>query len=1770
MAGSFRIAEGYVEVTADQAAYDAVMQRLKSSKNTVKVGVDLVDGGALAQLTRLAQNRTTKVNIDLAGMAAFAALDGKTRDRAVKVRIDLDTTTATTRLTELTKERIVKAKVDLDSASATTRLTELTKNRTVKVTISLDEAPLARLSDRSYTASFFAQINEPAYRKAEKLLDALTKDRVVQIRANVDTRVGAQELRNLVQRQRVQIGIDVDTRVAADDIANLTRRRTMDVTANANTAEARTRLDALARDRRMNINVGVNQSALSSLSSSLGSMFSGSGSGSSGIGSLIGSLINLKTAAVFASPAVLGFGQALVQMGPAAAVGIPAVLGLATAFAAIKIGTAGVGAAIKQSFAPVSAGASAALSAAKAIEAAQRSLAKAVQAEEDAEVAAAAARVAAARAVSDAQQNLKSTVSSVADANRLAAESVAVAERDLTSAQKAARQAQLDLTQARKDAAQQLQDLNNSLTDAHLTERQDVIALADAEAQLAKDKATGAIVSTQQLAKDQLARDQAAQALEEQKIQTQRLTDQTDKANKSGVEGSVTVVTAKQAAAAAAQTAADKARALNDAEIAANRTQVDGVQKIELAERNLADMRAAQVTTAVQGARQIANAEDAVTQAAEALGQAQQSAAIKTGGLANAMAKLAPNARGFVAALVGQKAAWTALKLDVQNRLFEGLGGSFTTMARSALPALHFGLVGMSGVLNSMAKNAMGAVTNLAKAGTLKAMFSGLTEGLKPLARIPGQFITALTQISVAASPAFKKLTTAAGSAVDGIMKKLDAAFKSGRLTEVIDQAIGMVKQLGQIIGNIFSIIGSLMSAANTSGGGFLNTLKTITGAIANAFKSDAVQSGLKALFQTMALIAKTAGPLLITALKTIAPVLTALAPPVQSLVKALGSALGPIITGLGPILVVAAKAFGQLLTGFQPLIAALPQLMKPISALVSALANAAPVVGLLLIAFNPFLGIMVLLAPVLAQLVKPIGQVVTGLTPLIASLGAFAGQLGQALVPIITALAPVVVMLARTIAQLFDALGPLLPIVGQMVAALGPVLTPVLEVIGMLFKALAPVISQLGKSLLPPFLAITQTLAGVFKNMAPILADALDLLGRKGLVPIVAALGVIIGKLVSSYANQFVSMFEMLLPIIPVLIPVVVQLAQSLSQILLAIAPLLPQMLLLGAQMITRLLPAILPLLQPLADLTNAFVWLATGVITDVVMPVLSGLIGFIADLQGMLQPGIDAVTWLTTAIHDSFQWLYDVLIGHSIIPDIVNGAIRWFTGLWTAAKRIFDGLKRDVESIWNGLWNGVRGAWNWFWGGMSSALGNARGWIANTFNGIRNTVSGTWSGLWNGVSSTFGTIIGTVNKKIGDFASGAKKVFTSLRDALGTIWDGVKDKFAAPIRFVIGTVYNHGIRSMWDTIADKVGLPQLPEIKLGFNTGGVVPGDGKGDIVPAMLTPGERILSLAQVARLGGHAAIDAMVGRNDNHGPHFGIGGVVSGIVSGIGGAISGGVDWVKNIVVGGLEAAARSAISAVVQPLINRIPTGGTAAGALIKGVPQTALTGILSSLGAKDKASAAAGGGQVNYTAGSGVAQWAPQILQALSLIGQPPSWLGTVERRMNQESGGNPNVVNRWDSNWTAGTPSVGLMQVIGPTYRSNAGPFQGTGPFSYGVSVDPLANTFAGLNYAMHRYGSLSALNRPGGYDQGGILAPGATMAVNRTGRPERVLNADQTAKVDAMLSHAGSGGGVTIEQVNISGTFDFSSPASRKQAANAMVVELKEALRDFDRARR
>ena len=173
-------------------------------------------------------------------------------------------------------------------------------------------------------------------------------------------------------------------------------------------------------------------------------------------------------------------------------------------------------------------------------------------------------------------------------------------------------------------------------------------------------------------------------------------------------------------------------------------------------------------------------------------------------------------------------------------------------------------------------------------------------------------------------------------------------------------------------------------------------------------------------------------------------------------------------------------------------------------------------------------------------------------------------------------------------------------------------------------------------------------------------------------------------------------------------------------------------------------------------------------------------------------------------------------------------------------------------------------------------------------------------------------------------------------------------------------------------------------------------------------------------------------------------------------------------------------------------------------------------------GGSTAAAGGAGSGNVAFSPGAGVLQWANTVQQALGMEGQDSSLGGITLRRMNQESGGNPNAINLWDSNAKAGTPSKGLMQVIDPTFNANWDPRT---PHDI---WNPLSNITASMKYALRQYGSLSsAYGRAGGYadggavlgksvlkpillDTGGTLPPGRSIVDNQTGGWEHLTRTD------------------------------------------------------------
>jgi hypothetical protein len=264
--------------------------------------------------------------------------------------------------------------------------------------------------------------------------------------------------------------------------------------------------------------------------------------------------------------------------------------------------------------------------------------------------------------------------------------------------------------------------------------------------------------------------------------------------------------------------------------------------------------------------------------------------------------------------------------------------------------------------------------------------------------------------------------------------------------------------------------------------------------------------------------------------------------------------------------------------------------------------------------------------------------------------------------------------------------------------------------------------------------------------------------------------------------------------------------------------------------------------------------------------------------------------------------------------------------------------------------------------------------------------------------------------------------------------------------------------------------------------------------------------------------------------------GLGSQIGGLVKGAAGAVADFLD-------------PRRLIEGPLNSLLAKLPGRDSTFGKIVAGAPKSIATMLINKakefvgLGSGDTKDFSGGGG-AEFGGGAGTARWRGIVTQVVAQLGQPASAVGAVLRRIQFESGGNPRAINLTDSNARAGHPSRGLMQTIPTTFAAYAGPYRGRGIY------DPLANIYAGSNYAIHTYGSLAAIdprNRARGYDAGGFLQPGLTTVYNGTGKPEPVFTAEQWA---TLRQGGGTRGGLTINgDVHTASVEEFMREAGARQ---------------------
>jgi len=176
------------------------------------------------------------------------------------------------------------------------------------------------------------------------------------------------------------------------------------------------------------------------------------------------------------------------------------------------------------------------------------------------------------------------------------------------------------------------------------------------------------------------------------------------------------------------------------------------------------------------------------------------------------------------------------------------------------------------------------------------------------------------------------------------------------------------------------------------------------------------------------------------------------------------------------------------------------------------------------------------------------------------------------------------------------------------------------------------------------------------------------------------------------------------------------------------AIQPYLPVLLLL-AKIVGVILIAALILVGATILLVVGAVLLAIGIFTALVAAVLFASTWI-----------HDKIKWLVDTVVGFFKWLWQQLIGGSIIPDIVNGAISWFNR-----------MKTQLSSIASSIVNAVVSFFAQLPGRALSAIASLASRLAGFFGGLasqaiswgRNLINGFLAGLQN----AWNTVVSWVN---------------------------------------------------------------------------------------------------------------------------------------------------------------------------------------------------------------------------------------------------------------------------------------------------------------------------------------------------------------------------------------------------------------------------------------
>ncbi|MCY8950033.1 transglycosylase SLT domain-containing protein [Bacillus atrophaeus] len=761
-------------------------------------------------------------------------------------------------------------------------------------------------------------------------------------------------------------------------------------------------------------------------------------------------------------------------------------------------------------------------------------------------------------------------------------------------------------------------------------------------------------------------------------------------------------------------------------------------------------------------------------------------------------------------------------------------------------------------------------------------------------------------------------------------------------------------------------------------------------------------------------------------------------------------------------------------------------------------------------------------LQPIINTIQQSFGQLVTQLTPQFQQL---AGQLQQAFVQI----GGTLVLFAASISQTFQTIGPqILPLIQQLLSAWmqlsGTLWTSVLQIASSIlpllvqgFQTIFPVILSVINAVLPIIIQLIGSFSGILvsivQNALPILVQMIQLAFPLILsiiqqaLPIVLQLIQLLGSSIGQIAVQ----------VLPLILSAVQQVFPIIKQVIMAVLPIVAQLLTVAATIILQLAQAALPILIQVVQ--QVFPQIMQ--IIQAALPIVVSLLRLVANIiTTVVIPAIRFILNIVTAVFPVVLTIIQVALKNVIA--IIQGAIGIIMGIVKVFKGLFTGNFRM-------MWDGVKQIFSSAVGMVKKLVSNAADGIIKGWTYIRTKVGDLAHSLWKKVTDKFWDIVDAAKALPGKIGDGIKNMAHKATAGVTSLANKLAGALGKGVNGVIGGV---------NWVLDKIGLkdkhiPKWEVPKYANGTGGhpggpAILGDGKGaNAGPEMYrTPSGHVgLSPANDTLMNlpkGTQVLSAKQTRAALAGVPAYAKGTEGNIFTKAWNGVKSVAGKVKDVALDVFDYIGHPSklLTKVLEKMGVKAPSMSGSFGDLAKGAFNFV----------KDKAVGFVKGKMSSYAesfSGGGSKAVKKWVAQALSIKGLGSEYAGALETIAMKESGGNPNVVNNWDSNAKAGHPSQGLMQFIPSTFNANKEP-------GHGNIKNPVDQILASINYLNSRYGGI--LKHPGlvsmahggpyrGYATGGVINSPQVAALGENGFREYVITTEPRYRNQSLGMYAALG---------------------------------------------